>query len=407
MQDQLFRAEALAHRSALVTGRVILRQPWALTIFTIVTAGLVLSVMVLACTQEYTRRTKVLGTLVPDKGLVKVYPMQLGRIVARHVAEGQQVTTGQLLFTLSTERQTQHGAISAQAVTTLVERKHSLQQDLATQDALFQSQQATLRQRMADLQLQLTQIQSAIANQKQRVTLAEATYARYQELARSNFAPPLQVQQRADELLAQQATLSGLQRNAQEIRGQLAVAGTELASLPLRRAQQKAETDRDIAALEQEILEREAQREVIVTAPTNGFVTAVQGEPGQAVTGDMALLSIVPKGSQLQAHFYAPSGAIGFIRPGQEVLLRYQAYPYQKFGQHPARIVSVSRSAVGPIGKDAAYRIVAKPASQTVMAYDRQEALLPDMQVEADVLVDKRKIIDWLLEPLIAIKQRI
>jgi len=59
-------------------------------------------------------------------------------------------------------------------------------------------------------------------------------------------------------------------------------------------------------------------------------------------------MALLPKGSQLQAQLLAPSRAVGFIEPGDKVLLRYQAFPYQKFGHHAGKVVRVSRSAIVP-----------------------------------------------------------
>ena len=56
------------------------------------------------------------------------------------------------------------------------------------------------------------------------------------------------------------------------------------------------------------------------------------------MTPASALASLVPAGAQLQAHLYAPSSAVGFVRAEQPVLLRYQAFPYQKFGHQHGRM---------------------------------------------------------------------
>ena len=59
-------------------------------------------------------------------------------------------------------------------------------------------------------------------------------------------------------------------------------------------------------------------------------------------------MTLVPAGARLEARLYGPSRAIGFVRPGQRVLLRYEAFPHQKFGQYEGVVRSVSRSTVGP-----------------------------------------------------------
>ena len=59
-------------------------------------------------------------------------------------------------------------------------------------------------------------------------------------------------------------------------------------------------------------------------------------------------MTLVPAGARLEARLFGPSRSIGFVRPGQRVLLRYEAYPYQKFGSYEGVVKSVSRTTVGP-----------------------------------------------------------
>jgi membrane fusion protein len=117
----------------------------------------------------------------------------------------------------------------------------------------------------------------------------------------------------------------------------------------------------------------------------------------------------------MEAHLFAPSRAIGFIRPGQEVQLRYQAYPYQKFGIHRGMVAAVSKSAVSPaeipqpvaeLSREPVYRIRVVLERQQVIAYGEPQPLHAGMAVEADVIVDRRRLIEWVFEPLYSLVGR-
>ena len=119
-------------------------------------------------------------------------------------------------------------------------------------------------------------------------------------------------------------------------------------------------------------------------------------------------------GARLEAHLYSPSRAVGFVRPGQQVLLRYQAYPYQKFGHYAGVVANISRSAVstaelpaqlagiagGVAGSDPVYRITVTLERQTVSAYGQPVDLQPGMQLEADIALETRRLYEWVLDPL-------
>lgn len=125
-------------------------------------------------------------------------------------------------------------------------------------------------------------------------------------------------------------------------------------------------------------------------------------QPGQPI------LSLLPKGSELRAQLLVPSSAIGFVKSGDRVLLRYQAYPYQKFGAHEGTVIRISRSALTGSQKDgdarqSLYRVLVSLDQQGVLAYGKMETLRPGMQLEADIMGERRKLYEWLLEPLYSV----
>jgi membrane fusion protein len=130
-------------------------------------------------------------------------------------------------------------------------------------------------------------------------------------------------------------------------------------------------------------------------------------------------MTLVPAGARLEARLYGPSRAIGFVRPGQRVRLRYEAFPHQKFGQYEGVVKSVSRSTVGlaELGGDGAplpgltpgepvYRVTVELATQAATAYGEAVPLQPGMQLEADVLIDSRRLYQWVLDPLNSLRGR-
>ncbi|TMG98814.1 MAG: HlyD family efflux transporter periplasmic adaptor subunit, partial [Betaproteobacteria bacterium] len=109
----------------------------------------------------------------------------------------------------------------------------------------------------------------------------------------------------------------------------IATLQAQARELPLRAGARQGEIERDIASLAQASAESSAKERLIVRAPRDGVVSAVLADPGQSVTPAVPLASLLPAGAQLQAQLFAPSSAVGFVRPQQPVLLRYEAFPYR------------------------------------------------------------------------------
>jgi membrane fusion protein len=137
-------------------------------------------------------------------------------------------------------------------------------------------------------------------------------------------------------------------------------------------------------------------------------------EIGQAVPSGATLAVMAPAGSTLMADLYVPSRAAGFIRPGQRVNLMYQAFPYQKFGVGRGRVQSVSRTVLGPGEtaipglemKEPVFRVRVQLDSAVVSAYGQTLPLQPGMLLTADIVIDRRSLAEWLLDPIYAAKRR-
>lgn len=164
-------------------------------------------------------------------------------------------------------------------------------------------------------------------------------------------------------------------------------------------------------------METEARGALAVSAPVTGVVATQLVKPGQAVQAGQPLLSLLPGNGTLEAELLVPSRAIGFIEPGDRVLLRYQAYPYQKFGHQQGTVARISRSALNQgevqtlLGvaaqSEPLYRVTVRLAKQAITAYGKPELLKPGMALEADVLGEKRRLIEWVFEPLYSLRGKV
>ncbi|RUH79929.1 HlyD family secretion protein [Pseudomonas aeruginosa] len=393
----MFRQEALDAQHAGGLGEIVLIRPVSFTFLTLLAAAMALLVVGFFLFGSYTKRSTVSGQLVPASGQVKVHAPQAGIVLRKFVQEGQAVRRGERLMVLSSERYgSDAGPVQAGISRRLEQRRDSL------------------TSKVASLQRELTTLAAQTDSQQRLLALASDAAARYQGLMDKGYISMDQLQQRQAELLGQRQTLQGLERERTSLRQQLTERRNELAGLSARQANQLAETRRQLSAVEQDLAESEAKRTLLVTAPESGIATAVLAEAGQTVDSSRPLLSIVPADTPLQAELYAPSKSIGFIRPGDAVLIRYQAYPYQKFGQYHGKVQSISRASVSyaelssmvggvpGLGQDGEqlYRLRVTLDDQAVTAYGQPRPLQSGMLLDADILQDTRRLYEWVLEPL-------
>jgi membrane fusion protein len=168
------------------------------------------------------------------------------------------------------------------------------------------------------------------------------------------------------------------------------------------------------AGLEQRTAELESKRLQFITAPISGRVAVLPVATGQPIATGGTVAVIIPEGSRLEAELLAPSRAIGFVRPGQDVALSLQAFPYQRYGTVPGAVRTVSTTVLGPteVGfpglevKGPVFRIRVSLSRESMQAYGQAIPTQSGMLVSADIVFDRRSLLQWLFDPIYAVGLR-
>ncbi len=417
----LFRREAVERLNRNWLGVIQLSRPVSFAVLTIFVASAALATGLFLFEGAYTRKAHVYGVLVPDLGVLRLPSPAPGTILERRVAEGAAVKAGDILFVISIDRQTTGGDAQAAVKSSLASRQLSLQTATLQSQHIEREQVAALTRQIDDMRRELAQLDAEAEIQAQRMVLAQQAKARVDALRTDNFVSAAQVQAKAEELLTLRSQAQTLQRQRATHLREMDVLEAQRREKPLQAQSKRGEIERDIAELAQASAESDALQQIVVRAPQSGVVTAVMAAAGDSVSTSAALASLLPEGARMQAQLFAPSSAVGFLKPAQAVQLRYQAFPYQKFGHHPGSVLQVSRTplqaaelATLPLSTGSAYpageplyRITVAIDKQAVQAYGVAQPLVAGMQLEADVLLDRRRLVEWIFEPLLSVTGRL
>ena len=418
----LFRDEVLQEQRTQFLGTIRIGRNPSFTLVTSVALLLAAGLVAYAALGEITRKARLAGILIPVQGTLNVSSSQAGTLVDVRVKEGDAVTANDVLMVVGTDRATSQGDAATLIAQSMEQRRATLQTERSLAEVQFRQRQQATADRLRSLEAEARQAEGEMASVQRRLDLARKSVERYTELARSGFVSEIQVQQKQEELLdlttretTAERSLLAVRRDAQALRAEQAANASALQA-------QFAQIDRSLASLRQEGMENNARREVLVTAPEAGIVTALTAYRGQGVQPGQTLAALIPRAadgrpSPLAAHLYAPSRTVGFVQPGQPVWVRYGAFPYQKFGMARGSIESVSRTPLSaqdlPAGQGQAlmnaaqsnepmYRVTVGLEQQSIETYGQQQPLKAGMTLEADVVQERRRIWEWLLEPVLA-----
>jgi membrane fusion protein len=412
---RLFRDEALQARRMPELGQILLAPQPPFPALVAGAALLGLAIVAFLTFGSYTRRSTVIGLLAPATGVIRVHTPQPGVVLQKRVVEGQSVRKGDVLYVLTSDRPAPDTPGLQAAIGAQVEaRRRSLQAEAARNGTSEATEVAYLQRRAATLRAELEAIRHQLAFQEVRLKLAIDARDRYRGLADSDQIARDQYYQKESELADQQTRVESLRRDALAAQREVEATGQEIGNTHLKYANENANLQRSEASAQQELTEVEGRRQVVITAPEDGVATLVAADAGQAVDATRPLLNLLPQGVPLQARLYATSATVGFVRPGDRVQLRYQAFPYQKFGQYQGQVASISGVPVTsgelaglPVPANSTgepvYAITVTLHEQKVSAYGRDWPLQPGMRLEADVLHETRRLYEWALEPLYSV----
>ncbi len=415
MSNKLFRQEAIDALREKFLGEATIARPlpfWVLTLLGLIAAGMMVSVAVWG---QYTRRERAEGFLQLDVGAAKVSFTDSGRVAELLVKEGQEIKEGVPMARISLERAISAPAATGAAVSgELTQRRGSLEKEQGQMRELAEQQLQQVRKKASDLQNEIAQIVTEMKLQTQRLTSAKADALRWADLAKQKFASEVAARQKQDDATDQEIRVQALKRQKMTLERDLSNAKLEEPSVVLRARAQQEQVNRQISELQQTMVIEEAKRETIIKAPITGIVTNITVSSGQSVTADAAFATILPIGSKLQVELLVPTRAIGFVTKGKEVSLRYEAFPYERFGQYRGVIADVSQTVwspgekVGPlVVREPAYRITAKLDRQSVEAMGQEIPLRSGMLVNADILLEKRSLLEWIFEPVLQLRGRL
>lgn len=417
VSQSLYRIQAVEHATVKQYGTVVLARNVPHTILTVFFAAIAVTLIAFFVFFSTVRKAQCSGLLIPTAGVLKIVPPQGGVVIERRVHEGLNVKQGDVLFVLSGERSSSSAEATQQTISRLLrERRISYDTELKQSSTQATQRMAAAERRVHDLGAEQVHLDKEIEIQTHRVQLAEEAQQRYAQLRDTNYISPAQFQEREASLLDQRQRLAELQRLRVASQRDLATAAADRDDLAVQFQRDTASLKRNAAQIDQDLVENESHRQILVRAPHDGMVTAITAESGQTVGMGAPLASVLPAGATLEAEIYAPSRAAGFIRPGMQVLLRYQAYPYQKFGQHTAIVREVANTALRPdelnlpaaaASGEPLYRIRLRLDRQSVQAYGKTMPLKSGMLVDASVMLERRRLYEWILEPLLSVSGRL
>ncbi len=360
---------------------------------------------------SYSRVETVTGIISPNTGVSNIVPTRAGVIAALPVRDGQNVPAGAELVTIRAEEDGAAARSPAALVEAAIARQDAslvAQSNAAQASAVAQASQ--LLAQKSGLVAEISQLQSQISTQRALIASAQKDLDRARAIADRGFISGRDLQVREETLLARQQGLSQIEQSFAAKRAAVVENERSMGQIMAQARVQTASLSATRAQVAQQAASATGARSYVLRAPVAGRVTAMTARMGQAAIPQTPLMTIVPAGSVLRAELRVSSAAIGFVKPGQQVRLAIDAFPYQRFGTVTGKVLTVAASAVGAQGPNgstvAVYPVTVALDKTRVTAFGRREMLVSGMSLTARIVTEKQTLLEWLFEPLYAVRRR-
>lgn len=402
------------------------------------------------------------GRIVPDDRVKVIQPFETGVVRAIHVRDGASVKAGDVLIELDptiSAAETDHIKSDFVAAELEVARLRAalaghanpLDDFIAPADAsqgLIEMQRRFLATQTAEQDAKLAEITRQLAEKEAEGETITATIDKLQAVL-----PPLQERVTVSknlydkglaskityltdlqDLISQQHDLPVLQSREREIKAAVSVLREtrERAEAEYRRTlfDVLAKAEQRAAGLAQDLKKAEQRaRMQTLTAPVDGVVQQLSVHTiGGVVTPAQALAVVVPVDAALEIEAMVSNSDVGFVSPGQDAEIKVDTFNFTRYGLLHGRVLGISRdtvtndrredaagdtsstresSAIENKGQESAYLARVSLDHSQIPIEGRSADLSPGMSVTVEIKTGSRRIIGYLLSPLIRYRQEV
>lgn len=414
----MFRKEVLGHRKMPWQGKAILlpgTSPW---LTALVCLFFLFSFIIFVTFGTYTRRVNVGGEISTHPRPVSIYSGVQGFVVKKYVTEGQDIKKHDPLYRIDVSKSTRSGVVSDN-------HRKDIENQLVRIDNIISRIEKSKLSTLDALNKQKSQYTDALKRSSAILTRAEEgisfmkinmeNYRRYQMKGLIN----------KDQLTNQIALYYQQQNNLLSLSTQNEQNALRITGLESELRTQEAEFDNRIYHMElqryelqKELVNTDAEGEIIIRALSSGKIDSLSVSVGQMINVGDSLLQIMPdKFSAFYLVTWVPNDAVPYIAINDNVNIRYEAFPAEKFGQFSGRVRLISKAPASlqemqtyqgaPTNRAAAipyYKVLVRPDKQTIHYSGKTLYLENGMKAQTTLFLEKRKIYQWMLAPFYDMK---
>lgn len=422
MLKNIYRKEAIEYKKIHWKGKALLLAgipAWLVTLL----ASLFLIALVLSlifCT--FTQRIDVRGEVITLPHSVNVFAPQQGFVVNQHVKVGDIVNKGQPLYELDVSRNTINGNVSAAQIE-VINEKIANAEDIISKLMRNKSETLTaLEKQIKTTSASLAETNRMLATTQVGLNKMFTNLSSYDKYLKDGLITKDQYNYQHSLYFQQQSAYQSLVTQKMQLESQLTQTNSDKITKAADFDNQISSQHNQINDYKNQLVESNANGNLIIKATTNGKIESLAVTKGQMVENGSSLAQIKPTGDiEYYLILWLPNNTIPYVKPGDTINIRYDAFPADKFGQFPGKVISISSVPAsrqemaeytnvnnGTSQQELAlYKAIIKIKDKTFSYNGKTLTLSNGLKAQAVVFLEERPLYMWMFTPFYKMPQSV
>ena len=422
MNNKLYRTEAIEYKRHHWRGKALLLAGLPAWLIVLLSTLFLIALIVALIFCKFTQRIDVKGEVITLPHSINVFSPQQGFIIKQYVKIGDLVKKNQPLYEIDVSRNTSSGNVSAAQVESINEKIYNSEEIIKK---LVHNKKQTLNALNEQLKTStdsLKETNRMLQNTKTGLKKMHANLASYDKYLSDGLITKDQYNYQHSLYFQQQSSYQSLVSQKMQLESQI----TQLNSDRVTKA---ADFDNQISSqynqtndYKNQLIESNANGNLIVKATADGRIESLSATQGQTVDNGSSLAQIKPIGNvEYYLILWLPNNSIPYLKIGDSINIRYDAFPADKFGQFPGEIISISSMPAsrqemseytnvnnGSTQQELAlYKAIVKIKDKEFSYKGKTLSLSNGLKAQAVVFLEERPLYMWMFTPIYKISQSV
>lgn len=417
----MFRQEVFDYQETKWTGKALLISgvpPWVVATVSLTIIIVFISAIIFG---NYTRRINVSGEVTTLPRSINIFASQQGYITKTLVKVGDDVVKGQAIYQIDIGKVTDSGRVSQY-------NQQAIERQLTQVESIIKKLQSNKTATLSNIQDKKKKYEAAykqssqlVKDSQENVESMRKIAESYSEYQRQGLITKEQVNNQTYSYYQQQSAFQGLYNQNMQEALQITNLDSEIITRSADFDNQISKYQLQYGDLQRQLAETVATGVLVINAPSTGRIESLSVTTGQMVNMGDSLAQLVP-GTDATYYLvlWLPNHALPYVTTGDRVNVRYDAFPFEKFGQFSGRIDTLSTVPASiqemesynnaplrhpEMGTESYYKALIELDKVQFNHKGKTRHLAGGMKAQSTLFLEKRPLYQWMFSPFYDMKK--